>query len=134
MRAIALGSLFLLLSFLTPSSPLAHEEAAPAEIPLPLIGGHDWNGEEKETIRSLWIGGLPAPPEDPSNRYSESLEAARLGEKLFFDSRFSAATIDSPGGRSMTTGSAITTASLTGTTAPLLPRLARNSPNASKVS
>jgi len=53
-------------------------------------GPHDWSPAEKEVIRSLWIGSLPPPPLDPSNKYSGNADAARLGEKFFFDGRFSA--------------------------------------------
>jgi cytochrome c peroxidase len=52
-------------------------------------GTHDWSGSEKDTLRSLWIGSLPEPPVDPSNAYSDNPEAAKLGERFFFDSRFS---------------------------------------------
>ena len=48
-----------------------------------------WTDEEIATLRSLWIGSLPALAPDPSNRYSEDPAAAALGEKLFFDTRFS---------------------------------------------
>jgi cytochrome c peroxidase len=37
------------------------------------------------------LGALPdSPPEDPTNAYGDDLEAAALGQKLFFDPRFSA--------------------------------------------
>lgn len=41
-------------------------------------------------MRGLWIGSLAPLPPDPSNRYAELPDAAALGHKLFFDSRFSA--------------------------------------------
>jgi len=90
-RATVRGGIFLLLTLLAPPTSPAHTDAAPAVTPpAALTVGHKWSGEERETIRSLSIGRLPSPPEDPSNRHSASLEAARLGERLFFDSRFSA--------------------------------------------
>jgi cytochrome c peroxidase len=46
--------------------------------------------DELETIRSLWIGSLPALPADPSNRVADDPDAAALGEAIFFDRRFSA--------------------------------------------
>lgn len=49
-----------------------------------------WNEAERAFLRSLWIGNLPPPPPDPSNRYADHPGAARLGKKIFFDTRFSA--------------------------------------------
>jgi cytochrome c peroxidase len=48
-----------------------------------------WSAEEKETLKSLWLGNLPGLPSDPSNKYAEDTQAAALGEKIFFDTRFS---------------------------------------------
>jgi cytochrome c peroxidase len=48
-----------------------------------------WSPEETEMLRSLWIGSLPALPPDPSNAYADDPQAALLGQKLFFDTRFS---------------------------------------------
>jgi cytochrome c peroxidase len=50
---------------------------------------HEWTAEEIETLRSLWIGSLPPLPPDPSNQYADDPQAAALGHKLFFDTRFS---------------------------------------------
>jgi cytochrome c peroxidase len=41
-------------------------------------------------IRALWIGNLRPLPPDPSNRYADDPRAAAFGQKLFFDTRFSA--------------------------------------------
>jgi cytochrome c peroxidase len=41
------------------------------------------------TLKSLWIGSLPPLPPDPSNKYADNPEAAVIGQKLFFDTRFS---------------------------------------------
>lgn len=49
-----------------------------------------WNAEEIAMLRSLWIGSLPPLPPDPSNRFGDNRQAAALGHKLFFDTRFSA--------------------------------------------
>jgi cytochrome c peroxidase len=48
-----------------------------------------WTDKELTTIRSLWIGSLPALPADPSNKYADDSRAATLGQKIFFDTRFS---------------------------------------------
>lgn len=48
-----------------------------------------WNEDEIAALRSLWIGSLPALTPDPSNRYGDNPAAAALGEKIFFDPRFS---------------------------------------------
>jgi cytochrome c peroxidase len=46
-----------------------------------------WTAQEWETARRL--SPLPAPPPDPTNRLAEDLQAARLGQRLFFDPRLS---------------------------------------------
>jgi cytochrome c peroxidase len=48
-----------------------------------------WNEDEIVILRNLWIGSLPALPSDPSNLYADDSRAALLGQKLFFDTRFS---------------------------------------------
>jgi cytochrome c peroxidase len=53
------------------------------------FGQTKWSDDELATLRGLWIGSLPPLPPDPSNQYADSLEAAALGQKLFFDTRFS---------------------------------------------
>jgi cytochrome c peroxidase len=45
---------------------------------------------ELTMLRSLWIGSLSPPPDDPSNAYDTDPRAARLGRALFFDTRLSA--------------------------------------------
>ncbi len=49
-----------------------------------------WSDSEITTLRSLWIGSLPDLSPDPTNRYADDLQAAKLGYRLFFDTRFSA--------------------------------------------
>jgi cytochrome c peroxidase len=56
---------------------------------LQAAASHEWTAEEIETLRSLWIGSLQPLPPDPSNRYADDPQAAALGHKLFFDTRFS---------------------------------------------
>jgi cytochrome c peroxidase len=46
-----------------------------------------WTASEIETLRSLWIGSLPAVPPDPSDGVADNVEAAKLGQRLFFDTR-----------------------------------------------
>lgn len=48
-----------------------------------------WSEDEVTTLRSLWIGSLPPLAPDPSNRYGDDPAAAALGERIFFDTRFS---------------------------------------------
>ncbi len=52
-------------------------------------GSHHWSDAERDVLRSLWIGSLPPAPPDPSNRWADDPAAAALGEKFFFDKRFS---------------------------------------------
>lgn len=48
-----------------------------------------WSDAEKEQLRDLRITDV-APAADPSNRYADDLDAAKLGRRFFFDRRFSA--------------------------------------------
>jgi cytochrome c peroxidase len=48
-----------------------------------------WTKEDLASIRDLWIGTLEKLAPDPSNKVCDSLVAARLGHKLFFDTRLS---------------------------------------------
>ena len=54
-----------------------------------LAPAHQWTAEETTTLRSLWIGSLPALPADATNRFADDPRAVSLGHKLFFDVRFS---------------------------------------------
>lgn len=49
-----------------------------------------WTAEEIETLRGLWMGSLEPLPSDPSNAYAEDPRAAAFGQRLFFDTHFSA--------------------------------------------
>ena len=49
-----------------------------------------WTADERTMLQSLWLGSLKQLPPDPSNQYGDNVLAAQLGQKLFFDTRFSA--------------------------------------------
>ncbi len=49
-----------------------------------------WTPAEISSICSLWIGNLPELPDDPTNRFANSEAAAKFGQRLFFDTAFSA--------------------------------------------
>lgn len=46
--------------------------------------------EDIGVLGSLWIGSLPQLPPDPSNAVADDPRAAKLGHRIFFDTRFSA--------------------------------------------
>jgi cytochrome c peroxidase len=50
----------------------------------------EWSAAERANMRSLWIEALPPLPPDPSNAVADDPAAARLGQALYFDPRFSA--------------------------------------------
>jgi cytochrome c peroxidase len=52
-------------------------------------GGGRWSAEERSLLRSLSLTSLGPLPADPSNRYADDSTAARLGHRLFFDTRLS---------------------------------------------
>lgn len=54
-----------------------------------IVSQRSWSEAEVVTLRGLWIGSLPALPPDPSNVYADNPQAARFGQQLFFDTRFS---------------------------------------------
>lgn len=51
---------------------------------------HQWNEGELATIRSLWIENLATDKTSTSNRVANNADAAKFGQQLFFDTRFSA--------------------------------------------
>ena len=57
---------------------LAEDAAAP-----------DWSPAELRMLRSLHLDSLTPIPPDPSNRFAEDPRAAALGQRIFFDTRFS---------------------------------------------
>jgi len=63
------------------------------ELPV-IVSEHDADIPEAKTelevLQSLWLGSLPPLPPDPSNAVADNPQAAQLGQRLFFDTRFSA--------------------------------------------
>ena len=57
--------------------------------PSSVQASHEWDEVELAVLRSMWIESLEVMA-DPSNRVSESDDAAKLGQQFFFDKRFSA--------------------------------------------
>src|SRR6476646_7750432 len=53
------------------------------------LAGPRWSKAERETLRSLSLSSLGPLPADPSNRYGDDTSAARLGPRLFVDTRLS---------------------------------------------
>ena len=49
-----------------------------------------WSESELALLQLQWLGSLPELPLDPTNKYADDPAAAKLGQKLFFDKRFSA--------------------------------------------
>lgn len=62
-------------------------------LPAPLVAAddtaRDWSPAELRMLRSLQLGNLKPVPPDPSNRFADDPRAAALGERIFFDTRFS---------------------------------------------
>lgn len=52
-------------------------------------GGDHWTAEQIEELGSLSLAGLGARPADATNRVADNAEAAALGHRFFFDTRFS---------------------------------------------
>jgi len=48
-----------------------------------------WSKGELALLRLQSISNLPVLPADPTNKYADNPDAAKLGQKLFFDTRFS---------------------------------------------
>jgi len=71
-----ISSLFLLISVLSSSVIQASPKT-------------DWSDEELAILRLQPIYALPELPPDPTNKYADNPDAARLGHKIFFDKRFS---------------------------------------------
>jgi cytochrome c peroxidase len=53
-------------------------------------GSDQWTAAQLDELRSLSLTALEPVPADPTNRVADDPRAARLGERLFFDTRFSA--------------------------------------------
>lgn len=69
-----------------PTRSLNNDEAALVNIPLL----HSWSEHELTTLSSLWIESLPPRSPSPTNNVADNPVAAALGQKIFFDKRFSA--------------------------------------------
>ena len=54
-----------------------------------------FTAEEWRQLELLSPGALPAPPSDVSNMFADDLDAAWLGQRLFFDPRFSGQLLES---------------------------------------
>ncbi|MFC1773442.1 cytochrome-c peroxidase [Pseudomonadota bacterium] len=52
--------------------------------------GHDWSEDDIRVLRRLWIGSLPDTPPGNSNAVADNPDAVELGQRIFFDKRFSA--------------------------------------------
>jgi cytochrome c peroxidase len=51
---------------------------------------HDgWSADERQILKSLWLGSLPEAAPDPSNAVAANSAAADFGHRLFFDTRLS---------------------------------------------
>jgi cytochrome c peroxidase len=48
-----------------------------------------WSPEEQRQIDSLWLGHLDSEHTDPTNQYSDQVEAQIFGQRLFFDPQLS---------------------------------------------
>ncbi len=53
------------------------------------VAAQDWSPAELRMLRSLQLESLKPLPPDPSNRFADDPRAAALGERIFFDTRFS---------------------------------------------
>ncbi len=82
----ALGIFAALLMVLLPAGPITANEGEHGD---DAAARMDWTEGELETLGSLWIGSLPPLPADPSNSWADDPLAARLGEEIFNDTRFS---------------------------------------------
>ena len=49
----------------------------------------DWSEAEIAILRTQWLDSLPPLPADPSNGFADNPRAAKLGQRIFFDPRFS---------------------------------------------
>ena len=71
--------------------------------------------DEQAALQALAPAQLPAPPNDPTNRFADSAAAAALGQRLFFDPSFSGQLLDTDNdGSSETLGVATATSGQTG--------------------
>jgi cytochrome c peroxidase len=52
---------------------------------VPRLPSSQWSVDEQQILRSLWSGSMAPAPADPGNAVAENIDAARLGQRLFFD-------------------------------------------------
>lgn len=71
------------------ASLLALVSISAAALHFPSSARARWTPREREQLRSLSLASLGPVPADPSNRYADDSAAARLGHRLFFDTRLS---------------------------------------------
>lgn len=67
-----------------PGAEVGPGAAAAADAPV-----LQWTAEEVAILQSLWLGNLSPLPPDPSNAVADDPRAVALGQRLFFDTRFS---------------------------------------------
>lgn len=84
-----LARMFGLLSLLATVIAASFPDPSCGAAPIESGPSHAWSREEGELLRSLWIGSLPPPPNDPTNAFVNDPKAQELGEQFFFDPRFS---------------------------------------------
>lgn len=80
--------LLILLFVLLAASPFSSAETTVVTPNDQSQSFRPWSKLELTLIKSLWIGNLQ-PAKDPSNKYLNNPVAALLGQKIFFDPRFS---------------------------------------------
>jgi cytochrome c peroxidase len=67
----------------------------PSAVPaVPAASGVPFTDDERAALVALSPPSLPAPPVDVTNRFADDPRAAALGQKVFFDARFSGALLD----------------------------------------
>ena len=103
-RVLILLALLALLLAACAAEPEAGPGADPETQPGPdqleateTAGFAGWSEAEIATLESLWLGSLPPLAPDPSNAVGDDRRAAELGQRIFFDTRFSAAGSDADG-------------------------------------
>ena len=90
-RLVLAALLALLLAACTAGNAAEPDQPRPAmTAPLTAATGSDgWSAAETATLGSLWLGSLPPLAPDLSNGVGDNPRAAALGQRLFFDARFS---------------------------------------------
>ncbi|NNM20779.1 MAG: cytochrome-c peroxidase [Gammaproteobacteria bacterium] len=72
-----------------PDNPLTADSQPGTKSGIEAVGPDGWTPQELALIRSLSLRNLPPLPPSESNRYAADEQAARLGQRLFFDERLS---------------------------------------------